>query len=106
MSYAEIGRLVSADSLTVETEPVSDSLPEDAEIPVDTVTWAAESSSTESSEFEDAVRQKEGYHPCTLTTLTDWLNNNPDKQIITNINSNMAWIFRFLCIEKYEIAKF
>lgn len=43
------------DSLTVETEPVSDSLPEDAEIPVDTVTWAAESSSTESSEFEDAV---------------------------------------------------
>ena len=56
------------DSLTVETESIPDTLPEQiedeislpddiviTEIPVDTVTWAAESSSTESSEFEDAV---------------------------------------------------
>ncbi|RKZ08293.1 hypothetical protein DRQ25_09445 [Candidatus Fermentibacteria bacterium] len=59
-----------SDSLTVETEPVSDSLPEQiedeislpediviTEIPVDTVTWTAESSSTGSSEFEETVEE-------------------------------------------------
>ena len=46
-----------SDTLNTETGPASDSLPEDIEVPADSVTWTAESSSTESSELIETIEE-------------------------------------------------
>ena len=55
-------------------------------------------------DFEKAVTNKAGYHPCTIATLSTWLEQHPKAYIVTDIKEDNIQILEtfFTTIENYK----